>query len=101
MVFMRSLKVNKYTALFFFPHNYLRETTLGKNSCLFPYMSSKKGSTLKGKNLLLRSKFFSLKSCPHCKWGGGGGGGKAENGTLTLLESVSIQLKGCKNPLAC
>ena len=75
---------------------YLRETTLGKNSYLLSYMSSKMGSTLKGKNLLLRSKFFSLKSCPHCKCvcvgGGGGGGAKQKMASLLCLKVYPFSL---------
>ena len=49
-----------------------------------------KGSTLKGKNLLLWSKFFSSRVDSHRE---GGGGCKSENARVAFSKSAPINIK--------
>ena len=64
-VLQQKITIGKYEQVHVLPSFIYGETTF-VSSCLLPLMqnSSGMGSTLKGKNLLLRSKFFSIRDDP-------------------------------------
>ena len=71
--------------------------SMGNNFCDFVFASLDKtaleiGSILKGKNLLLGSKFFSLRLDP-LRFDPFEKGGKNESGRVAYPENVSINLK--------
>ena len=80
-------KGNLHTSMFF--PQFLQMGTTFQISYLLPWQTKlfQKGSTLKGKNLLLKEQIHSFKSWPHSK------SGKNENDKAAFPESISVHFE--------